>query len=50
MQRPLRHFLSMVRGKTAPLVNVEDAARMLAVVEAVKLAAERGCAVQPEMI
>lgn len=44
--RQLRHFVDVVRGTAEPLVPVEDAARTLALVEAVQEAAATGTTVE----
>jgi len=41
-QRQLRHFLDVARGNAEPLVSVADAARTLAVIDAIHAAAESG--------
>lgn len=41
-QRQLRHFLDVARGHAEPLVSVADAARTLAVIDAIHAAAESG--------
>lgn len=41
-QRQLSHFLEVARGRAEPLVGVEDAARTLAVIDAIQEAARTG--------
>lgn len=43
----LRHFERVVRGEVAPLVSVEDAARSIAVLDAIHQAAREGRSVRP---
>ncbi|BDZ65358.1 Gfo/Idh/MocA family protein [Agromyces mangrovi Wang et al. 2018] len=44
--RQLDHFVEVVRGATAPIASAADAAESLALVEAARLAAERGATVE----
>jgi predicted dehydrogenase len=46
----LRHFLAVIARREMPLISVEDAARTLAVVEAVSEAARTGTRVSPGQI
>lgn len=48
--RQLRHFVEVARGQTRPLISVVDAGRTLALVEAIRQAAESGRACIPETI
>lgn len=47
--RQLQHFIEVARGTAEPLVGVEDAARTLALVDAVERAATAGHAVTPTL-
>ena len=44
----LQHFVQVVRGQVAPLVSAADAGRTLALVEAIRQAAETGHACAPQ--
>jgi predicted dehydrogenase len=46
----LRHFLAVIAGGETPLISVEDAAGTLAVVEAVREAAQTGARVSPRQL
>ena len=46
----LQHFVRVARGEVEPLVSAADAARTLALVEAIRQAAETGCACAPALI
>jgi predicted dehydrogenase len=46
--RQMAHFVDLVRGEASPIVSARDAARTLALVEAARVAAERGTAVVVE--
>lgn len=50
LRRQLQHFVQVARGQTAPLVSAADAGRTLALVEAIRQAAESGRACTPENI
>ncbi|MCT6022170.1 gfo/Idh/MocA family oxidoreductase, partial [Pseudomonas aeruginosa] len=47
LQRQLEHFVRVARGEEAPLMDATDAARTLALVEAVREAARSGRACAP---
>ena len=44
------HFLAVVRGETAPLIDAADAGRTLALVEAIERAAQTGSTCEPERL
>lgn len=46
----LQHFIRVVQGTEAPLIDAADAGRTLALVEAIRQAAETGRACAPELI
>lgn len=46
----LQHFVKVARGEVEPLVSVADAARTLALIEAIREAAETGRACAPALI
>jgi predicted dehydrogenase len=46
----LQHFVRVARREAEPLVSVADAARTLALIEAIREAAETGCACAPSLI
>jgi predicted dehydrogenase len=46
----LQHFVRVARGEVEPLVSAADAARTLALVEAIRHAAETGRACAPALI
>ncbi|WP_296219083.1 Gfo/Idh/MocA family protein [Pseudomonas sp. UBA2684] len=50
LRRQLQHFLQVARGAVAPLVSAADAGRTLALIEAIRKAAESGRACAPEVI
>jgi predicted dehydrogenase len=50
LRRQLQHFLEVARGQAAPLVSAEDAGRTLALVEAIRQAAESGRACAPQIV
>ncbi|WP_136068548.1 Gfo/Idh/MocA family protein [Modicisalibacter radicis] len=47
LDRQFAHFIAVVRGEALPLIGVEDAARTLALIDAVERAAARGRTSQP---
>lgn len=48
LTRQFDHFLAVVRGEVAPLINAADAGRTLALVEAIERAAKTGTTCEPE--
>ncbi|KJH79933.1 Gfo/Idh/MocA family protein [Stutzerimonas stutzeri] len=48
LTRQFDHFLAVVRGEAAPLIDAADAGRTLALVEAIERAAKTGTACEPE--
>ncbi|MBT8769063.1 Gfo/Idh/MocA family protein [Metapseudomonas boanensis] len=50
LDRQLQHFIRVVRGEACPLVDAADAGRTLALVEAIRQAAETGRACTPETL
>lgn len=50
LQRQLTHFIAVARGQAQPLVSAADAGRTLALVEAIRQAAETGQACTPQSI
>ncbi|NBF09419.1 Gfo/Idh/MocA family protein [Pseudomonas sp. Fl4BN1] len=46
----LQHFVKVARGEVEPLVSAADAARTLALIEAIRQAAVTGCACSPTLI
>lgn len=50
LRRQLQHFVQVARGQVKPLVSAADAGRTLALVEAIRQAAESGQACNPEII
>jgi predicted dehydrogenase len=50
LYRLLQHFVQVVRGLVQPLVSAADAGRTLALIEAIRLAAESGQACVPETL
>lgn len=50
LHRQLQHFVEVARGVSQPLVSAADAGRTLALVEAIRQAAESGRACAPETI
>lgn len=50
MQRQLKHFIEVARGRAEPLIGVADAARTLAVIDAIQEAAATGRRVQPDYL
>jgi predicted dehydrogenase len=46
----LQHFVRVARREVEPLVSVADAARTLALIEAIREAAETGRACAPSLI
>ena len=50
LYRQLQHFVQVVRGLVQPLVSAADAGRTLALIEAIRLAAESGQACVPETL
>jgi predicted dehydrogenase len=46
----LQHFIRVARGEEAPLTDAADGGRTLALVEAIRQAAESGRACAPETI
>jgi predicted dehydrogenase len=46
----LQHFVRVARGEVEPLVSVVDAARTLALIDAIREAAETGRACAPALI
>lgn len=46
----LQHFVQVARGAVAPLVSAADAGRTLALVEAIRQAADSGRAIAPQLI
>lgn len=48
LDRQIDHFAAVIRGEVAPLVGVRDAARSLAVVDAIARAAQSGATEYPE--
>ena len=46
----LQHFVRVARGQVAPLVSAADAGRTLALVEAIRQAAETGLACAPQIL
>jgi len=46
----LQHFIRVVQGTEAPLIDAADAGRTLALIEAIRQAAETGRACSPELI
>ena len=46
----LQHFVRVVRREVEPLVSAADAARTLALIEAIREAAETGRACTPSLI
>lgn len=43
----MRHFIRVARGETAPLIDIEDASRTIAVIDAIHLAARERRSVKP---
>lgn len=50
LRRQLQHFVRVARGEVEPLVSVADAGRTLALIEAIRKAAETGGTCAPETI
>ena len=50
LRRQLQHFVQVARGEVAPLVSAADAGRTLALVEAIREAADSGRACAPQII
>lgn len=50
LRRQLLHFVEVVRGRAQPLVSAADAGRTLALVEAIRQAAEHRQAITPETL
>jgi predicted dehydrogenase len=50
LRRQLQHFVQVARGKVAPLVSAADAGRTLALLEAIRKAADSGRACAPAII
>jgi predicted dehydrogenase len=50
LRRQLEHFVRVVRGEVQPLVGAADAGRTLALVEAIRQAADSGRACAPQLI
>ncbi|PAU51810.1 Gfo/Idh/MocA family protein [Pseudomonas indica] len=50
LRRQLRHFVQVARGRAQPLISARDAGRTLALVEAIRQAAETGRACTPQII
>lgn len=50
LDRQLRHFVQVARGLAEPLVSASDAGRTLALIEAIRRAAESGQACCPETL
>lgn len=50
MQRQLTHFIEVARGRAEPLIGVADAARTLAVIDAIQEAAIAGRRVRPDYL
>lgn len=50
LRRQLQHFVQVARGAVAPLVSATDAARTLALIEAIREAAATGRACAPALI
>ena len=50
LYRQLQHFVQVARGQVEPLVSAADAGRTLALVEAIRQAAESGQACIPETL
>lgn len=48
LTRQFDHFLAVVRGEAAPLIDAADAGRTLALVEAIERAAKTGTTCEPE--
>lgn len=50
LRRQLEHFVRVARGEVQPLVAAADAGRTLALVEAIRLAADSGRACAPQLV
>ncbi|MEH6365997.1 MAG: Gfo/Idh/MocA family oxidoreductase [Pseudomonas marincola] len=50
LTRQLQHFIEVVRGQSEPIVSAADAGRTLALIEAIRIAAETGQACAPVKI
>lgn len=50
LRRQLQHFVQVARGEVAPLVSAADAGRTLALVKAIREAADSGRACAPQII
>ena len=50
LERQLAHFVEVARGRAQPLVSAADAGRTLALVEAIRTAAQTGSACSPQIL